>query len=67
VDVSADGEGVVVEARRDGQRPLERRFLAARRTETDLIGETIESVGRDPIAAAAIRCAAALAGGRRGS
>ena len=67
VDVSADGEGVVVAARRDGLMPLQRRFLAGRRTEADLLGETIETVGRDPIATAAIRCAAALAGGPAGS
>jgi glucose-6-phosphate dehydrogenase assembly protein OpcA len=63
VDVSADGEGVIVSAQRERDAPVERRFLAHRRTEADLIAETIETVGADPISRAAIRAAAELAGG----
>jgi hypothetical protein len=63
VDVTADGEGVVVVAEQEGSQPIERRFLAHRRSETDLIAETIETVGTDPISRAAIHGAAALAGG----
>jgi glucose-6-phosphate dehydrogenase assembly protein OpcA len=63
VDVTADGEGVVVVANLEGEPPIERRFLAHRRSEADLIAETIETVGSDPISRAAIHGAAALAGG----
>jgi hypothetical protein len=36
--------------------------MAPRRTEVELLAETIESVGRDPIAVAALMVAAELAG-----
>jgi len=62
VDVTADGEGVVVVAEPEGGPRIERRFLAHRRTDPDLIAETIETVGSDPISRAAIHGAAALAG-----
>ncbi|MCI0346741.1 MAG: glucose-6-phosphate dehydrogenase assembly protein OpcA [Chloroflexi bacterium] len=65
IAVTADGEGVVVVAALDGEPPIERHFLAHRRTETDLIAETIETVGSDPTSRAAIRGAAALAGAAR--
>ena len=63
VDVTADGEAVLVHGRRDGEPLVERRFLSARQTETELVAETIETVGQDPIARAAIASAAELAGG----
>lgn len=62
VDVAADGEAVVVRARQDGELPIERRFLATRRTESELLGETIEAVGRSDLSTEALRVAAALAG-----
>jgi glucose-6-phosphate dehydrogenase assembly protein OpcA len=66
IAVTADGEGVVVVAIPEGRPQIERRFLAHRRTEADLIAETIETVGVDPISRAAIRAAAELAGGGPG-
>jgi hypothetical protein len=62
IDVTADGEGVVVVAEPEGRPKIERRFLAHRRSEADLIAETIETVGTNPISRAAIHGAAALAG-----
>jgi glucose-6-phosphate dehydrogenase-like protein OpcA len=65
VDVTADGDGVVVAAEPEGRPIIERRFLAHRRSEADLIAETIETVGSDQISRAAIHGAAALAGAAR--
>jgi glucose-6-phosphate dehydrogenase assembly protein OpcA len=62
VTVSAEAEAVIVRVQLDGQRLPERRFMAPRRTEVELLAETIESVGRDPIAVAALMVAAELAG-----
>jgi glucose-6-phosphate dehydrogenase assembly protein OpcA len=62
VTVSAEAEAVIVRVRLDGKRMPERRFMAPRRTEVELLAETIESVGRDPIAVAALMVAAELAG-----
>jgi hypothetical protein len=38
----------------------ERRFLAPRKREADLLAETIETAGRDPLAAAVLATAARL-------
>jgi len=62
VEVTADGEAVVVRATPDGERPIERRFAAARRTEVELLAEAIETVGSDRVARGALRAAAELAG-----
>ena len=63
VDVTARAEAVIVRARRDGAELFERVHHAARRTDTDLLAEAIESGGRSPLAAAAILLAGEIAGG----
>jgi hypothetical protein len=63
-DVTAEADTVHVRVWLDGVAALERTFLAARRTEADLLGDALESGGADPIARDAIRMAALLAGGR---
>lgn len=60
--VSAEAEAVIVRARLDGREMPERRFMAPRRTEVDLLVETVEFVGRDPVAIAALLAAAELVG-----
>jgi glucose-6-phosphate dehydrogenase assembly protein OpcA len=60
VDVTAEQEAVNVRAWQDGVAILERSFLAPRRTEVDLIAETIEATGHDVVAIGAIRAAADL-------
>jgi len=62
VAVTAEAEAVIVRASLDGVSLPERRFMAPRRTEVELLAETIESVGRDPVATAALRMAAELVG-----
>lgn len=47
VEVTAYAEGVVVHASLDSQVLPERRFLAPRRREADLLTETIDTAGRD--------------------
>lgn len=63
VDVTAEADSVMVHAWQDGVEILERRFLAPRRTEVDLLAEAVEEVGRDAIATGAMRSAVDLAGG----
>ncbi len=60
--VSAEAEAVIVRAILDGKPQPERRFMAPRRAEVDLLVETIESVGRDPVSVAALLTAAELVG-----
>ncbi|MEW5991271.1 MAG: glucose-6-phosphate dehydrogenase assembly protein OpcA [Chloroflexota bacterium] len=62
VKVTAEAEAVIVRATLDGSGLPVRRFMAPRRTEVELLAETIESVGRDPIATAALLAAAARGG-----
>jgi glucose-6-phosphate dehydrogenase assembly protein OpcA len=62
VIVSAEEEAVMVRTRLNGREFRVRRFMAPRRTEVELLAETIESVGRDRVAVAALRAAAELAG-----
>jgi hypothetical protein len=62
IDVTAEAETVNVNVWQDGVGILERSFLAARRTEVDLLAETVEATGRDAVAMAAMRAAATLAG-----
>jgi hypothetical protein len=50
-----------VHAWHDGVAILERSFLAPRRTEVDLLAETIEATGRDVITRGTFRAAGALA------
>jgi glucose-6-phosphate dehydrogenase assembly protein OpcA len=49
IQVTAYAEGVVVRASLDGEEMPERRFLAPRRREADLLAETIDAAGRDRI------------------
>jgi glucose-6-phosphate dehydrogenase assembly protein OpcA len=65
VMVSAEAQAVTVRATRDRRSVLDRRFMEPRATEADLLGLTIEAAGRDPVRAAALRLAAALAGHHR--
>ncbi len=60
--VTAEAEAVICRADLDGDSLPERRFMAPRRTEIELLAETVESVGRDPVATAALRTAAELVG-----
>jgi glucose-6-phosphate dehydrogenase assembly protein OpcA len=62
-DVTAEAESVHVRVWQDGVEALERRFLAARRGEVDLLAEAIEAGRRDDIATGILRSAAELAGG----
>ena len=60
VVVSAEAEAVIVDATLDGLVMPVRRFMAPRRTEVELLAETVESVGVDPVAVAALFAAADL-------
>jgi glucose-6-phosphate dehydrogenase assembly protein OpcA len=62
-DVTAEAETVHVRVWQDGVEMLERRFLAARRGDVDLLAEAIEAGRRDDIASGTMRAAAELAGG----
>lgn len=59
-DVTAEAETVHVRVWQDGVEAMERRYHAPRRTDIDLLAETIERTGPDPVATEAIRMAAAL-------
>lgn len=60
VEVTAYAAGVVVQATLDGQSLPERRFLAPRRREADLLAETIDAAGRDRISAEVLSMAERL-------
>ena len=60
VVVSAEAEAVMVHATLDGRAMPVRTFMAPRRTEVELLAETVESVGADPVAVAALFAAAEL-------
>ena len=62
VAVTAEAEAVIVRAALDGRSMPPRRFMAPRRTEVELLAETVESVGRDRVATAALLAAAELVG-----
>ena len=62
-DVTAEAEAVHVRVWQDGVEALERRFLAARRGEVDLLAEAIETGRREDIATVCLRAAAELTGG----
>jgi hypothetical protein len=62
LEVTAYAEGVVVMASLDGERLAERRFMAPRRREPDLLALTIDSAGRDRVAAEVLAMTANLVG-----
>jgi hypothetical protein len=51
VEVTAYADGVIVKAELDGVGMPERRFLAPRKREPDLLAEAIDAAGRDEISA----------------
>lgn len=61
-EVTAEAERVHVRVWEDGVEALQRSFAAPRLTDIDLLAEAIEAGGRDLVAQAASRMAAALAG-----
>jgi hypothetical protein len=62
-DVTAEADAVDVRVWQDGVAAIERRFLAARRGDVDLLAEAIETGRRDIVAIGSLRAAAELAGG----
>jgi len=60
VEVTAYADGVVVQASLDREPLPERRFPAPRKREADLLAETIEAAGKDPIGADVLATAARL-------
>jgi glucose-6-phosphate dehydrogenase assembly protein OpcA len=60
VEVTAYAEGVVVQASLDSKPMRERRFLAPRKREPELLAETIDAAGRDSVAVEALAMAAHL-------
>jgi glucose-6-phosphate dehydrogenase assembly protein OpcA len=60
VDVTAYEEGVIVRADLDGNAMPARQFHAPRKRESDLLAETIDAAGKDPIAAEVLAMAAEL-------
>jgi glucose-6-phosphate dehydrogenase assembly protein OpcA len=60
VEVTAYADGVVVQATLDAQSMRERRFLAPRMREPELLAETIDAAGRDAISGEIIEMAAKL-------
>ena len=61
-DVTAEAENVHVHTWLDGVEALDRTFKAPRRTDVDLLGEALETGGRDPVSVGSIRMAAELVG-----
>ena len=61
-DVTAEAENVHVHTWLDGVQAIDRTFKAPRRGDVDLLGEALETGGRDPLAVETIRMAAALIG-----
>jgi len=61
-DITAEQEAVHARVWRDKERILERGFSAPRRNDLDLLAESIEAGGRDPVAVGVLRMAAELAG-----
>jgi glucose-6-phosphate dehydrogenase assembly protein OpcA len=59
-DVTAEAETVHVRVWLDGVEALDRHFLSPRMSEVDLLAQSIEASGRDPVESGALRAAAAL-------
>ncbi len=64
-DVTAEAETVHVRVWQDGVEVLERRFLASRRGDVDLLAEAIEKGRRDSVSVGTLRSAAKLIGDTR--
>jgi glucose-6-phosphate dehydrogenase assembly protein OpcA len=62
VEVTAYAEGVIVHASLDAAPMPERRFLAPRRRESDLLAETIDTAGRDRLTGEVLTMSAHLLG-----
>ena len=62
IDVTAEAENVHVHTFLDGVQAVDRIFKAPRRNDVDLLGEALETGGRDPLAVDTIRKAAQLVG-----
>lgn len=60
VEVTAYADGVVVQAELDGESMPERRFLAPRRRESDLLAATIDAAGSDAMSAEILAMASRL-------
>ena len=60
--VSAEASGVTVATTVDGVAMPDRRYFAPRRREADLLAETIEDAGANPLVAEALAMAAAIIG-----
>jgi glucose-6-phosphate dehydrogenase assembly protein OpcA len=60
--VSAEASGVMVATTVDGTAMPDRRYFAPRRREADLLAETIEDAGANPLVAEALAMAAAIIG-----
>jgi glucose-6-phosphate dehydrogenase assembly protein OpcA len=60
IEVTAYADGVVVQASVDSQQMRERRFLAPRKREPELLAETIDAAGRDSLATEILAMAARL-------
>ena len=63
-DVTAEAENVHVHTWLDGIQAMDRTFKAPRRTDIDLLGEALESGGRDAVTVETTRMAADLIGPR---
>jgi len=61
-DVTAEADNVHVHTWLDGVQAIDRTFKAPRRGDVDLLGEALETGGRDPLAVDTIRKAAQLIG-----
>jgi hypothetical protein len=60
IEVTAYADGVVVHASLDDRSMPQRRFLAPRKREADLLAETIDAAGGDPLSAEIMATAAEL-------
>ena len=61
-DVTAEADNVHVHTWLDGVQAIDRTFKAPRRGDVDLLGEALETGGKDPLAVETIRKAAQLVG-----
>ena len=62
IDVTAEADNVHVHTFLDGVQAIDRTFKAPRRGDVDLLGEALETGGKDPLAVETIRKAAQLVG-----